>query len=111
MERDRSYRGIIAQNIPVNTMIPVKEYQTKNEQKSWHYGQHTKYNINFICISKDGTLGEIWKVGDLYLGLPSSEGKEILNLGKSDDLSKWERTKIPREFIALERDYKRDMKK
>lgn len=111
MERDRSYRGIIAQKIPVNTMIPAKEYRDKNEHKSWHYGQHTKYNLNFICISKDGTLGEIWKVGDLYLGLPSSEGKEILNLGKSDDLSKWERTKIPREFIALERDYKRDMKK
>lgn len=118
---DKSYRDIIAERIDVHLLIPKAIYDKRNKDKSWKYQKYPEYDINFMCISKDGTLGEIWKVGDLLLGLPPSKGKEILNLNidingnkleqpLDSDNSIWRRTKIPNDFLLLERTYKRDMR-
>ncbi len=107
--RDRSYRGSIAEVIDPLSIIPISVYISKNKAGSWQYRDYTEYDINFICISQDGTLGKIFKVGDLLIGLPSEVGKEILNIDKHPDDAKWGRTKIPADFLSLESKYKSDM--
>lgn len=108
--RDRSYRDIIATKINPFKLIKRSLYFQRTKDKAWEYRKYPDIDLNFICISKDGTLGEIWKVGNLIIGLPNSEGKEILNIDLSDDDSVWKRTQIPKDFIQLERDYKRLMR-
>lgn len=141
MERDRSYRGVIAEKLSTFNYIKRSDYIKKNKDRSWENRKYTEIDPNFLCISKDGTLGDIWKVGDLIIGLPSHEidgiirtededgeiketvlKKEILNVhitakGEkiteplSDDRCVWKRTPIPHDFIKLEVDYKREMRK
>lgn len=129
MERDRSYRGRIGQKIKVETLIPKNIYNQKNKEKSWLYKEYPEFDENFVCISKDGTLGEIWKVGEYYIGLPSStiDGlrikiengkkvkenfkKKIVNDGVDPDDAKWKRKPPPKEFKRLWYWYKREMKK
>lgn len=109
---DRSYRDIIAKRIHPTSFINAIDYAQKNEEQSWEYRRYPEIDPNFICISKDGTLGEIWKVGDLIIGLPSSDGKEILNIDELDrDKRVWKRTPIPEDFKRLEINYRRDMRK
>ena len=101
MERDRSYRGRISQRIAPVDIMPKEVYLKKNKDKSWLYKEYPEFHINFICISKDGTLGEIYKVGNLIIGLPSVEGKEIINEDLSPDDAKWVRHEPPIEFEKL----------
>lgn len=109
---DRAYRDIIATKVHVSDVMDIATFQQKNEEKSWQYRRYPKFNENFICISKDGVIGEIWKVGDLIIGLPSSEGKEIINIDEEDRHNCiWKRTEIPLEFKKLEVSYRRDMRK
>jgi len=108
---DKSYRDIIAEQINPYSLIKRSVYHERNKEKSWQFRKYTDIDENFICISKDGTIGEVWKVGGLIIALPSSEGKQIINIDKSDDDSIWRRTKIPEEFLHLERDYKRKMRR
>lgn len=122
LNRDRSYRDRISEKINPFTLIDKSTYNKKNKEKSWEYREYPKFNINFICISHDGTLGDIYKVGDLYIGLPSSLDKKIINRdinynGKEleeplhDDDCKWVRTEPPKAFKALWSWYKREMAK
>lgn len=106
---DKSYRGRISEKIPIEDLIPIDIYNSKNEEKSWEYKEYPEFDINFVCISKDGTLGEIYKVGDLYIGLPNSKGKKIINEGKRPEESKWKREEPPIEFRRLWNKYKKNM--
>lgn len=106
MIRDRSYRDSIAEKINPFSLMDRSVYVQRNRDRSWEYTKYKDIDPNFMCISKDGTLGEIYKVGGLYIGLPSSEGKEILNSEKSDDMSFWARTEEPDEFLDLEENYR-----
>jgi len=99
--RDRSYRDRIGKKIPIRKIMPMHIYQQKNKEKSWEYKEYPEFDINFICISKDGTLGEIWKVGDLYIGLPNKDGKEIINAKVKPRDAKWKRTPPPTDFDDL----------
>ena len=107
--RDRSYRDTITTEINPSSLIPRHTHLQKNKDKSWEYRDYSEFDENFICISKDGTLGRIFKVGDLLIGLPDEKGKDIVNNSLNNDISKWKRTNIPDEFLELERNYKRDM--
>lgn len=122
VERDRSYRDRISEKISTYKIVPRHIYNKKNDEKSWEYKEYPEFDINFVCISKDGTLGHIYKVGDLYIGLPSSKEKGIINLNidhfnntlekpLSNDDSKWKRPKTPKEFKKLWVWYKREMSK
>lgn len=107
-----SYRDIIAEKIPASSLMNMDDYKERNNNKSWEYRRYSDIDPNFICISKDGTLGEIWKVGGLIIGLPSSKGKDILNINEPDRRKrKWKRTEIPSDFQKIEVEYKRQMRR
>lgn len=109
--RDRSYRRRISTYIDPYSMINRAIYDRNNREKLWSYGEHPEIDINFIVISKDGTLGDIYKVGDLYIGLPNKKGKEIINKGLKDEECKWIREEPPEEFDDLWNEYRADMAK
>jgi hypothetical protein len=113
MDRDTSYRARIGTKIDISELGISKEvYDKKNKEKSWGYHEHTQYNINFIVISKNGTLGDIYLVDNLYIGLPSIEGQEILNDGIEGYEAVWHRNKErPTDFEELWFDYKSKMAK
>lgn len=49
-------------------VIPKKEIDLRNKNRSWQYGYDEKYDI--VIISKNGTLGEIYEIEGLKIGLP-----------------------------------------
>lgn len=66
----------------------------RNKERAWKYG----YNelIDTVIISKDGTLGEIYNVCGLNIGLPQiPEKNKIVNHNKTAGNQKWEREKLP----------------
>ena len=106
---DRSYRGSIAEKINPLDLIPPITYHKKNDEKSWEFKKYPDIDPNFICISKDGTIGDVLKIGDLLIAIPSQKGKEIVNDGLSSQDSKWKRTEIPDDFLDLEENYRKDL--
>src|SRR5690606_3192597 len=92
--------------------MPRFVYKKKNKEKSFDYREYPEYHKNFISISKNGTIGDIYLVDNLYIGLPSTEGYEIMNEGLSGKDAKWHRSKVrPFEFEELWFDYKEKMAK
>ena len=49
----------------VNSKILAKN----NRHKKWEYGYNEDYD--FICISKDGTIGQIIEIQNLRIALPA----------------------------------------
>lgn len=49
----------------------------KNKAKNWEYGYNEKYDI--VVISKDGTLGDIYEIQGLKIGLPKTPSKYYSN--------------------------------
>lgn len=70
--------------------------QSRNEQKLWKYGYDEEYDV--VIISKDGTLGRIYNVNGLRIGLPEppKNRKEILNWDKTEVNQKWKRKELPK---------------
>jgi len=66
---------------------------SKNKAKTWHYGYHDKYDL--VVISKDGTLGEVYEINGLRVGLPKSPAK--IQKGAN----KWEPKEYPRELRKM----------
>lgn len=66
----------------------------RNKKKSWQYGYHEA--IDTVIISKDGTLGDIFEVCGINIGLPEMpEKSKIINSDKTSVNQKWEREKLP----------------
>jgi hypothetical protein len=110
IEVSKNYRGKISEELNPYDFIPKSEYNKKNKERSWEYKEYPEYDINFICISKDGTIGKVFKIEDLIIALPSStltgsvkgldeDGsvtkvdypKSIVNEGKRPKNAKWKR--------------------
>jgi hypothetical protein len=51
-----------------NTVVPSRVKRNKNKRQNWEYGYNKKYDI--VIISKDGTLGDIYNINGLLIGLP-----------------------------------------
>ena len=51
-----------------NTVVPNRVKRNKNKRQNWEYGYNKKYDI--VIISKDGTLGDIYNINGLLIGLP-----------------------------------------
>ncbi|SED10612.1 hypothetical protein SAMN04489761_4293 [Tenacibaculum sp. MAR_2009_124] len=68
----------------------------KNKLKSWEYGYDQEHDI--IIISKDGTLGTVFFVNGIYIGLPEppSDRKGIINWDKTTKGQKWKREELPK---------------
>lgn len=78
----------------VKDAVPHSTKQRKNQDKTWEYGYNAEYDI--VIISKDGTVGEIYDVFGIKIGLPlAPERKTIRNYGKPTSKQKWTREEIP----------------
>jgi len=75
-------------------VVEPKVRQLKNKANSWKYGYNEA--IDTVIISKDGTLGEVFRVNGLNIGLPEMpDHKEIINHDKTPQNQKWERQPMP----------------
>tara|TARA_Y100000004_G_scaffold197388_1_gene271741 strand:- start:9682 stop:11904 length:2223 start_codon:yes stop_codon:yes gene_type:complete len=73
-------------------ILPVTIYN-KNKTKTWEYGYNKDYDI--VIISKDGTLGEVYEINNIKIGLPKAP-KKVEN---NDDM--WEPHICPKELLRL----------
>lgn len=65
-----------------------------NKLKRFSYGYNEEYDI--VIISKDGTLGEVYDIMGVRIGLPlKPDDKDILNFGKPMLQQRWKRRKMP----------------
>ena len=53
--------------------VPKSVVTTRNKKKAWSYGYSSDYD--FVVISKDGTIGDIYEIGGLKVALPSIPSK------------------------------------
>lgn len=79
----------------IKDKIPEKERLGTNKQKSWKYGYNEKHDV--VIISKDGTVGDIYYVNGIHVGLPEApkERKQILNWDKTATNQKFTHTPLP----------------
>lgn len=76
--------------------VDEKVRLNRNAQKAWKYGYCEEYDT--IIISKDGTLGPIFYVNGIRIGLPEppKDRKQILNWDKTSKNQKWKREDLPK---------------
>ena len=74
--------------------VDEKERLQKNKTRSWKYGYNTE--IDTVIISKNGTLGQVFVLNGLNIGLPEKpEHKEIINWDKTAKNQIWQREEMP----------------
>lgn len=78
----------IAENI-----IPEKVLKKRNAKKDWVYGYDSEYDI--VIVSKDGTLGDIYNIQNLLVGLPAEPDKIDYKHNK------WVAEEYPRELSRI----------
>jgi len=69
--------------------VKPKILKRNNKYKKWEYGYNEEYD--FVVISKDGTIGDIYEIQGLKIAIPQ-QPKEI----KSFENNKWTRTPLPK---------------
>ena len=83
----------------VNDYIPKHVLSKKNKAKTWKYGYDEKYDL--VIISKDGTLGEVYEIQNLKIGLPLAPKSCPQRHGKKAE-QYWERTDLPKELSRIQ---------
>lgn len=79
--------------------VPANEKKATNAIRGWKYGYNKKYDL--IVISKDGTLGEVFEVNGLKIGIPEKpKDKKIQNYGTPKHNQVWTRSKLPKGLNA-----------
>lgn len=79
----------------VRDSIPIKSLNHRNKNKLWQYGYDEKNDI--IIISKDGTLGDIYLINGIKIGLPRTPQ----HLAKG--INKWKPAEYPKELKAIDK--------
>jgi len=74
-------------------LIPKTVLVNGNKHKSWKYGYNEKYDV--VIVSKDGTLGEVYNIQGLKVGLPLAPN------GLKTGANKWEVQDIPETLIKI----------
>jgi hypothetical protein len=82
----------------VTDHIDKNVVKNRNNKKSWVYGYDEKYNI--VIISKDGTLGEVYNVNGLCIGLPAVPDL-VHKRDKKQDQQYWEPFEYPKELQRI----------
>lgn len=84
----------------VTDLIDEKVIENRNKQNSWDYGYNKEYDV--IIISKNGTLGPIYHVNGINIGLPAkpTDRKEYVNWDKTERNQKWQRQELPKGLNA-----------
>lgn len=70
----------------------------KNRSRGWEYGYNKDYDI--VIISKDGTLGEIYNIQGLLVGLPA-ESRDCRSRSMRKDRQYWEREEEPKPLQKI----------
>lgn len=78
-------------------VVPNTVLNKKNKDKSWEYGYHEVYDI--VIISKDGTLGEIYEVNHVKIGLPLAG--DVYSRSKKKEEQYWERHELPKSLSKI----------
>ena len=76
------------------SILPDYIANSVKRTKSWEYGYNEKYDM--VVISKDGSLGDIYEINGLRVGLPNLPKG---NLPKGNN--KWEPKEYPQELSRI----------
>jgi hypothetical protein len=76
------------------SVLPDYIANSVKRTKSWEYGYNEKYDM--VVISKDGSLGDIYEINGLKVGLPNLPKG---NLPKGNN--KWEPKEYPQELARI----------
>ena len=81
----------------IKDVINPKILLKKNRFKKWEYGYNEEYD--FICISRDGTIGSIIEIQNLRIALP----KAIKPYKRSENKKEqyWEKFEYPKELSRI----------
>ena len=82
----------------VTDHIDKNVVKNRNNKKAWVYGYDEKYNI--VIVSKDGTLGEVYNVNGLYIGLPAVPDLVYKRNNKKEQ-QYWEPFEYPKELQRI----------
>lgn len=81
----------------ISDVVDDKIRIARNKAKSWKYGYDS--SIDTVIISKDGTLGEIYKISGINIGLPQQPEKDqIRNNDKTKENQKFIREPLIEEL-------------
>jgi len=83
----------------VTNIIPNAVLARKNKSRTWTYGYNEKYDI--VVISKDGTLGEIYNISGLNIGLPAVPKKVSSRILSHKAEQYWERKEEPKPLRKI----------
>jgi hypothetical protein len=73
--------------------VPEKILAKRNAKKDWEYGWDPEYD--FVVVSKDGTIGEVYNISGLRVALPLAPEKVDYNGNK------WQATELPKELSRI----------
>ena len=81
------------ENLSLKNILP-----TPSSKKRWEYGYDSEHDI--VVISKDGTLGEVYQIQNLKIGLPSVPNNvHKRSLKKAEQY--WEHQEHPKELSRI----------
>ena len=80
-------------------IVPKHVISNKNRAKSWKAGYDSKYDI--IIISKNGTLGEVYEINGLKIGLPKMP-KKVSSTSKTKSEQYWEPHVLPKHLKRIQ---------
>lgn len=73
--------------------VPEKILAKRNAKKDWEYGWDPEYD--FVVVSKDGTIGDVYNISGLRVALPLAPDKVDY------DGNKWQATELPKELSRI----------
>ena len=77
----------------VENVVPEKILKKRNAKQDWQYGYNQEYDI--VIVSKDGTLGDIYSIQNLRVGLPAEPDKVNYKYNK------WHVEELPKELSRI----------
>jgi hypothetical protein len=84
--------------VVISNYIDKNVVNNRNKKKAWAYGYDEKYNI--VIISRDGTLGEVYNINGLHIGLPAVPDLVYKRDGKKEK-QYWEPFEYPKELQRI----------
>tara|TARA_R110000765_G_scaffold68746_4_gene132961 strand:+ start:2431 stop:4677 length:2247 start_codon:yes stop_codon:yes gene_type:complete len=78
--------------------IPKSVISNKNRARTWVYGYNEKYNL--VIISRNGTLGDVYDINGLKIGLPIVN-KDIKKRDSKKEEQYWEALQLPKELKRI----------
>ena len=78
--------------------IPKSVISNKNRARTWVYGYNEKYNL--VIISRNGTLGDVYDINGLKIGLPIVD-ENIKKRDSKKEEQYWEADKLPKELKRI----------